>query len=152
MFEFIHSIDVDSANARAEGVATVPAEHPLFGDHFPGMPLLPGSMLIELTAQIAGPLAEELVAHRVGIERWAILGMIREAKFLQPIRLPATVHIAVDAGRTEAARVIARVTARVKRQDVLRAELWMMMHDAEPEWTDAIAARRARVAKWKAKP
>ncbi len=148
MFEFIQSLAVDSANGRADGRATVPAEHPAFGDHFPRLPLMPGSLLIELGAQVAGPMAEEIVADRMGVERWAILGMVRDAKFLEAVRLPATLEIAATAERVEAMRVIAKVTVRAKHQEILRAELWMMMQDAGPEWAEAIAARRARVERW----
>src|SRR3989442_546907 len=66
------------------GKGVVPANHPIFADHFPGVPLLPGSVLLELAAQVAGPLCEEVTAVRFGFERGAVLGIVRRAVFLRP--------------------------------------------------------------------
>ena len=90
MFELIRSMRIDVENGRASAEAFVAADHPLFADHFPGSPLLPGSLMIELAAQVSGPLAEEFAKTRMGNERWAILGMVRDARFLHPVFLPAT--------------------------------------------------------------
>jgi 3-hydroxymyristoyl/3-hydroxydecanoyl-(acyl carrier protein) dehydratase len=149
MFELMRSISTDTERGLACGLAVVPADCPLFADHFPGAPVLPGSLLIELAAQVAGPLAEETVCARLGVERWAMLGMIRDAKFLRHTPLPAEVHINAEVRRVETANVILQVTARVDEQEVMRAELWMMLLEAAPEWAAAVAARRERVARWK---
>jgi 3-hydroxymyristoyl/3-hydroxydecanoyl-(acyl carrier protein) dehydratase len=149
MFETVRSITTNTASGLASGIAVVPADYPLFSDHFTGAPVLPGSLLIELAAQIAGPLAEETVCSRLGLERWAMLGMIREAKFLRHTPLPAELLILAEVRRTEASAVVVQVAARVDGRDVLRAELWMIMLEAAPEWAKAIAARRERVARWK---
>lgn len=149
MFEMMRSIMTDTEAGLARGTASVPADCPFFADHFPGAPLLPGSFLIELAAQVAGPLAEEIVHSRLGLERWAMLGMIRDAKFLRHTPLPAQLLITAEARRVEASKVIVQVWAQAQEQEVLRAELWMMMLEASNEWAEAIAARRERVAVWK---
>ncbi|HEX8651055.1 MAG TPA: hypothetical protein VF708_09440 [Pyrinomonadaceae bacterium] len=149
MFEMMRSIITDTESGLAQGTAIVTADCPLFADHFPGAPLLPGSLLIELAAQVAGPLAEETICSRLGLERWAMLGMIRDAKFLRHTPLPAELLITAEVRRAEASTVIVQVATRVGEQEVLRAELWMMMLEASPEWAAAITARRERVARWK---
>jgi 3-hydroxymyristoyl/3-hydroxydecanoyl-(acyl carrier protein) dehydratase len=149
MFEMMRSIITDTESGLARGTATIPADCPIFADHFPGAPLLPGSLLIELAAQVAGPLAEETLCSRLGLERWAMLGMIRDAKFLRHTQLPAELLINAEVRRAEVLKVIVQVAAQVDGQEVLRAQLWMMMLEASAEWDAAITARRERVARWK---
>lgn len=149
MFELIKSISIDAIGGVAHGKAVVVAAHPLFADHFPGRPLLAGSLLIELAAQVAGPLAEEVAKHRLNLDRWALLGMIREAKFLHPVSLPARISLFAQAERVESSSITLSVLAEVDGQLVMRAQLVMMMAEAELGWDEAIAAREARLAQWK---
>lgn len=149
MFELIKSISIDAASGMAQGKAIVPADHPLFGDHFPGVPILPGSLLIELAAQIAGPLAEQVVRLRLDLQRWSLLGMIRQAKFIRPVSLPATIVLDAEIGRVETSNTTLQVRALVKEELVMSAELVMMMVEATPEWDTAVRARHERLASWK---
>ncbi|EEF61897.1 beta-hydroxyacyl-ACP dehydratase [Pedosphaera parvula] len=150
MFELIQSISVQAEAGRASGKASVPADHPLLADHFPGMPILPGSFLVELASQIAGPLAEEVVKLHHGFDRWAIPGMIRNLKFLGPSSLPSQLSISVAVLRHEASNVLLDVTAEQNSELILRGELVMMMIETSSAWDEAITARNNRLAKWKA--
>ena len=149
MFELIKSIRMDAENGCASGTATVPADHPLFADHFPGRSLLPGSLILELAAQVAGPLAEEFTKTKLGIERWAILGMVRDARFLQPVLLPASIEITAAISRSQPSNVSTSVTVSVDGERVMQAELVMMMIESAAEWAPAIEARNNRLARWK---
>jgi 3-hydroxymyristoyl/3-hydroxydecanoyl-(acyl carrier protein) dehydratase len=149
MFELIRSISIDVDNGRASGVASVAANHPLFADHFPGKALLPGSLILELAAQVAGPLAEEVAKTQLGIERWSILGMVRDARFLQPVFLPASLEIAAEVSRPQSSNISTSVTVTVNGERVMQAELVMMMIESSAEWAHAIEARNDRLARWK---
>jgi 3-hydroxyacyl-[acyl-carrier-protein] dehydratase len=148
MFELMRSINIDVEDGRASGVAFVPADHPLFADHFPGKPLLPGSLVLELAAQVAGPLAEEFAKTKLGIERWAILGMVRDARFLQPVFLPAALEITAAVSRSQSSNVSITVTVIVNGERVMQAELVMMLLESSAEWSAAIEARNDRLARW----
>ena len=149
MFELIRSISIDAENGRASGAAVIPADHPLFADHFPGKALLPGSLILELAAQVAGPLAEEFAKTQMGLERWAILGMVRDARFLQPVFLPASLEITATISRSQSSNVSTSVTVNLDGERVMQAELVMMMLESSAEWAPAIEARNDRLANWK---
>ena len=54
MIDHIESVDLSKGLLKARSV--VPANSPVFEGHFPGMPLVPGVLLIETMAQASGML------------------------------------------------------------------------------------------------
>lgn len=150
MFELVRSVRFE--DARAVGRAHVPADLAMLADHFPGVPVLPGSLQIELCAQIAGPLAEQALAARHGLERWAFLAMVRHAAFYTAATLPIDLTITAELRRVEPSTVVVAVAASRGEEAVCRGELVMAMREADAAWADAIASARARVAAWKANP
>jgi len=151
MFELVRSARFE--DTRATGRAHVPADLAWLADHFPGVAVLPGSLQLELCAQIAGPLAEQAIAARYGVERWVFLAMVRNATFHAVAYLPIDLALTAELRRVEPATVVVAVTAvAVGREDerLCRAELVMAMREAESAWAEAIAGARARVAAWKA--
>ncbi len=115
--------------AQRRGARPFPIDHPSFpflADHFVGAPVLPGSLQIELCAQIAGPLAEEVTALQHATERWAFLGLVRHAAFLEPAVLPARLVISAQVKRAEPSSVaVATSLAREDGEMLCRAELVM---------------------------
>jgi acyl-CoA thioesterase FadM len=106
-------------------------------------------LILELAAQVAGPLAEEVAKTQIGLERWAILGMVRDARFLQPVFLPASLEITAIVSRAQSSNISASVTVVVDGERVMQAELVMMMLEASAEWAAALEARNDRLARWK---
>lgn len=144
----MRSIRIDVANGRATAEAFVPADHPLFADHFPVSRVLPGSLILELGAQVSGPLAEEFARSALGVERLAILGMVRDGRFLHPVYLPATLALNAEISRSQPSAINTTVTATVDGERVMQAELVMMMIESSGEWAEAIDDRNARLARW----
>ena len=148
MFELMRSINIDAENGRASGVAFVPSDHPLFADHFPGKSLLPGSLILELAAQVAGPLTEEFAKTKLKMERWAILGMVRDARFLRPVMLPASLEMTAVIVRAQSSSINTSVMVTVDGERVMQAELVMMMLESSTEWAAGIEERNERLARW----
>ena len=148
MFELMRSILIDVERRRASAEAFVPADHPLFADHFPGSPLLPGSLMLELAAQVSGPLAEEFAKTQLGIERWAILGMVRDARFLHPVFLPASLELSAEISRAESSSININVIVAVNGERVMQAQMVMMLVETSTEWAQAIQARNNRLVRW----
>jgi 3-hydroxyacyl-[acyl-carrier-protein] dehydratase len=65
----------------ARGVKNVTINEPFFQGHFPGQPIMPGVLIIEAMAQVAG-----VMAFRSGIEGKSVYFMsIDNAKFRRPV-------------------------------------------------------------------
>ncbi|MGO7036381.1 beta-hydroxyacyl-ACP dehydratase, partial [Rhizobium ruizarguesonis] len=54
MIDRVEAVDLKKGTLKARSV--VPAKSPVFEGHFPGMPLVPGVLLIETMAQASGML------------------------------------------------------------------------------------------------
>jgi 3-hydroxyacyl-[acyl-carrier-protein] dehydratase len=66
---------------RALGVKNVTINEPFFQGHFPGQPIMPGVLVIEAMAQVAG-----VMAFSTGMEGKSVYFMsIENAKFRRPI-------------------------------------------------------------------
>jgi 3-hydroxyacyl-[acyl-carrier-protein] dehydratase len=58
-FCFIDSFNVSGDGKTVEALKFLPSSLPIFQDHFPGHPLMPGALLIECAAQASGVLWAE---------------------------------------------------------------------------------------------
>ena len=91
---------VEVSDDRAVAVKTFSGEEDFFEDHFPGFPVIPGTLLAEAMGQAGG----WLIAHREGFRRWPLLTMIDSVKlrrFVRPreeIRLETAIRSATEHG------------------------------------------------------
>jgi 3-hydroxyacyl-[acyl-carrier-protein] dehydratase len=65
------------------GIKNVTVNEPHFTGHFPGLPVMPGVLIIEAMAQTAGILVGKLAPHTRG--KVMFLASVEEAKFRRPV-------------------------------------------------------------------
>jgi 3-hydroxyacyl-[acyl-carrier-protein] dehydratase len=106
----VDRIDVLEEGKRAVAVRTWDPELPLFQDHFPGFPVVPGVLTLEALAQVAGKLIGYSVRKERGDWPFPILSMMDKVKFRRfiPPSTPVTLEVNVDTLREESARVNVR--------------------------------------------
>jgi 3-hydroxyacyl-[acyl-carrier-protein] dehydratase len=69
---------------RIVGIKNVTANEPFFSGHFPDFPVMPGVLIIEAMAQVAGVLVLNQIEDRKN--KLVLLASIEEAKFRKPVR------------------------------------------------------------------
>lgn len=68
-------------NVRAVGIKNVTVNEPFFQGHFPGNPIMPGVLIVEAMAQLAG-----VLAFSSGMQGSSVYFMsIEKAKFRKPV-------------------------------------------------------------------
>lgn len=83
-FQMVDRVEtLDAEEGRVTCVATVPEKSTIFEGHFPGHPLMPGTLLIEAMAQTSG----YMLMRRFDFERLPFLIQVRRARlrtFVEP--------------------------------------------------------------------
>jgi 3-hydroxymyristoyl/3-hydroxydecanoyl-(acyl carrier protein) dehydratase len=127
----------------ARGVKCVSLSDDCFADHFPGHPIMPGALILESLAQLAGVLLEATMRVRRGPdaegELHALLTMIDRAKFRHVVRPGDKLELEARGLRATEDGGQAQGIARVDHQIVAEGQLsFAFAHVTNP----AMLARR----------
>jgi 3-hydroxyacyl-[acyl-carrier-protein] dehydratase len=109
------------------GLKNVTVNEPFFQGHFPGIPIMPGVLILEAIAQTGG-----ILVHQKGYcGKIAVLANVKSAKFRRPVMPGDTLllqikglHISPTGGKIEA-------KVMVGSQLVAEAELSFVMRDKD---------------------
>jgi len=69
---------------RIVGIKNVTINEPFFNGHFPDFPVMPGVLIVEAMAQVAGVLVLSQIEDRKN--KLVLLASVEEAKFRKPVR------------------------------------------------------------------
>lgn len=137
LVESLTVLDHDHYQARARWSP----EGAILRGHFPGLPLVPGVMLVELVAQVAGAgmRAGSPAARRLGGDYLGMLAGIRKCSFKRPV-LPLET-VAVDVHTRPMSETAASVTAvlSVDGQEAAQVEI-LVINSPRQAVLDGLAA------------
>ena len=120
-FRFLDRLIALDAGKSGAGEYTLRGDEPFLRGHFPGQPLMPGVLLVEAAAQLAGVVAQcdPQIPSLSGLK----LAALRNVKILGTARPGETIRFdAVIAGRL-GNLIQAKATASVNGQTILQAEI-----------------------------
>lgn len=103
----------------ATALKTFRPEDPVFADHFPGFPVVPGVLLTEAMGQTAG----WALAVRLGPDRFPLLMMVEKAKFRRLVRPGEEIRLEAEVDEARGRVWSARTRAWVGGQRAAEARL-----------------------------
>ncbi|EDQ31458.1 3-hydroxymyristoyl/3-hydroxydecanoyl-(acyl carrier protein) dehydratase [Hoeflea phototrophica DFL-43] len=128
MIDRIEALDLDAATLVAS--STVPDASPVFEGHFPGMPLVPGVLLIETMAQACG----FLILAKTGFAAMPFLMSVDGAKMRDFVKPGAKLEISATLEHEGSGYVVAkaRISSDGKRTADCQLKLKTVAFDQVP--------------------
>lgn len=123
---------------RIVGIKNVTGNEPFFSGHFPDFPVMPGVLIVEAMAQVAGVLVLSQIQDRKS--KVVLLASIEEAKFRKPVTPGDQLRIEMSVGKRKA--TVAKMFGTASVNGTVVAEAAMLCKLAErSEVMPAVAAR-----------
>ncbi|HUA86582.1 MAG TPA: 3-hydroxyacyl-ACP dehydratase FabZ [Bryobacteraceae bacterium] len=107
---------------RIVGIKNVTVNEPFFNGHFPNFPVMPGVLIVEAMAQVAGVLVLSQIEDREN--KLVLLASVEEAKFRKPVRPGDQLRIEMKVARRKA--TIAKMFGTASVDGVVVAEATML--------------------------
>ncbi|HEU0141201.1 MAG TPA: 3-hydroxyacyl-ACP dehydratase FabZ [Bryobacteraceae bacterium] len=120
-------IEIDGE--RIVGIKNVTANEPFFSGHFPEFPVMPGVLIVEAMAQVAGILVLRQMENRDS--KLVFLASIEEAKFRRPVLPGDQLRIEMKVGKRKA--TVAKMYGQATVDGVVVAEAQVMCKLADKE-------------------
>jgi 3-hydroxyacyl-[acyl-carrier-protein] dehydratase len=118
---------LDMNETRIVGIKNVSVNEPFFMGHFPDFPVMPGVLVIEAMAQVAGVLVLKSLGGRN--EKLVLLASVEEAKFRKPVVPGDQLRIEMTVERRKATVAKMRGVATVAGQVVAEAVVMCKLAD-----------------------
>lgn len=114
---------------RIVGIKNVTANEPFFVGHFPEFPVMPGVLIVEAMAQVAGVLVLKQIEDRKS--KLVLLAGVDGAKFRKPVRPGDQLRIEMKVLRQKATMVKVSGAATVNGTTVAEAEILCVLTDRQ---------------------
>jgi 3-hydroxyacyl-[acyl-carrier-protein] dehydratase len=114
---------------RVVGIKNVTVNEPFFAGHFPDYPVMPGVLIIEAMAQVAGVLVLSGIPDRKN--KLVLLAGVDGAKFRKPVRPGDQLRIEMKVLRSRATMAKVSGTATVDGVAVAEAEILCVLADRQ---------------------
>jgi 3-hydroxyacyl-[acyl-carrier-protein] dehydratase len=113
---------VELEEDRIVGIKNVTMNEPYFAGHFPDFPVMPGVLVLEAMAQVAGVLVLKSIPDRKN--KLVLLASIEEAKFRRPVLPGHQLRIEMKVTRRKAS--VAKMHGQATVDGVVMAEAILM--------------------------